>query len=712
MSTIIEINQCLHGYKEGHQLLASSSDDLSPQTRKNLLFQTDLSGSYVDDGFDVYITGYPLDEENLYAFSKTWYANEMKRPGCVWTHTLLISFSDIGKIPEFSGLIELFKRPLLNEYQFYSNVVRFDLSPLLKVVDNVIDEGVNRSNLLCALYENPENTVILISESSIKYEEATLKIWSDQWPRLRRRFTFCTGALGLKKTQEKEFDLQITPEQNSLVISRQSQAPYIVDTKEQKSNWLKVLYKTPKQSLRRFLWTYSSDITGERSNYIPLLRVYEILYSDKWKLSELCSIMLKYFPSLEDAKLLKKDIFSKNKNQSIEKQIIEFLLISRKINFVDLSLLNLEERLIDILTNETITFKEFLGIIKKADSNLITKKIWDKIPLENIDFVGLLNEHDDFINILVEKSPEFANNAAIWQLDYSLQSQVFNTLLNSQKDIDWNTIMISALSSRSAIVFDIINKFGNEAIYTIFNWLNSRQKSRKLWPELEKYLMLANESGFKKWLKFKEEDRLDTKIFDLIFKYWNMGKILDSGISAKAWIDVYKEIKASKFDYDFINISCLLLSIGLDNRVKHSDKLVAETFNNVYILAANSKIESKHWYLIPKEMEEEDDELYPFVNLFALFGFSSQKKKRQVPSWDYCEFLIRTVSNKFIKYSWPKQSFLDTTTSEIVFNRVIDYCLSTKKGITFLRELNHEIKNGKVKPHSFQKKLIYLDIPF
>src|SRR4051812_32249633 len=95
----IVIEQALHGYLNGHQLL-SSSKDFSIEEKKILLYQSDLSGSNVDDEFKTYITGYPMAKAGFYAFSKTWYANEMKRPGCVWTHTLLINFSDLGKIPE------------------------------------------------------------------------------------------------------------------------------------------------------------------------------------------------------------------------------------------------------------------------------------------------------------------------------------------------------------------------------------------------------------------------------------------------------------------------------------------------------------------------------------------------------------------------------------------------------------------------------------
>jgi len=98
-------------------LLLSSSVDLSVDARKALLFQSDLSGPTIYKGFETYLTGYQVPDSKYYAFAKTWYANEMPRPGCAWTHTLLIELVDVGKIVEFKSSMRFFKRPELNFYQ-------------------------------------------------------------------------------------------------------------------------------------------------------------------------------------------------------------------------------------------------------------------------------------------------------------------------------------------------------------------------------------------------------------------------------------------------------------------------------------------------------------------------------------------------------------------------------------------------------------------
>ena len=86
---IKRLHQTLHGYNCGHHLLASSIK-LSDKSMRKMEKMSDLSGNIMIEGFEQYYTGYYLADENYYVVACTWYASEMNRPGCVWTHSLLI----------------------------------------------------------------------------------------------------------------------------------------------------------------------------------------------------------------------------------------------------------------------------------------------------------------------------------------------------------------------------------------------------------------------------------------------------------------------------------------------------------------------------------------------------------------------------------------------------------------------------------------------
>ena len=104
------IQQTLHGYSDGHRLLAASCR--VPRDAESLmLILSDLSGPGGGDQFDPYLTGYPLESTGRYALAYTWPAPEMGRPGCVWTHTLLLGEELLADMNNPEEFLKLFRRP-------------------------------------------------------------------------------------------------------------------------------------------------------------------------------------------------------------------------------------------------------------------------------------------------------------------------------------------------------------------------------------------------------------------------------------------------------------------------------------------------------------------------------------------------------------------------------------------------------------------------
>ena len=102
----------LHGYRQGHNYLQGSIILSSSHDMDKIATLSDWSEYVGIDNRRDYITGYPLDESPYYVIAKTWYAEGMRRPGCVWTHSLLISKNDLGKIGDFRSLLSVFEAPV------------------------------------------------------------------------------------------------------------------------------------------------------------------------------------------------------------------------------------------------------------------------------------------------------------------------------------------------------------------------------------------------------------------------------------------------------------------------------------------------------------------------------------------------------------------------------------------------------------------------
>ena len=113
-SSPIHVAQALHGYRNGHELLATSHR-LSRDGSRILLELSDLSGPAArTHGFESYITGYPVPGEHLYAIARTWLATEGGRPGSVWTHTLLLTPEQLATI-DLVNVTKWFRRPTTTE---------------------------------------------------------------------------------------------------------------------------------------------------------------------------------------------------------------------------------------------------------------------------------------------------------------------------------------------------------------------------------------------------------------------------------------------------------------------------------------------------------------------------------------------------------------------------------------------------------------------
>jgi len=189
MSSIV-VHQALHGYNDGHRLI-SSSLPLDATDARLMLVMSDLSGPGVKPSSDGYLTGYPLEKSGRYVLARTWAAPEMPRPGCVWTHSLIIENADLAKIKSAQALLDAFIRPTVTGAgSFYGTPLT--MSPQLN------PNGIKRTErvefLLQALYSSPTQQVVAEAGDPFEDERVATAIWmqhsvsarSREWIDLRR----------------------------------------------------------------------------------------------------------------------------------------------------------------------------------------------------------------------------------------------------------------------------------------------------------------------------------------------------------------------------------------------------------------------------------------------------------------------------------------------------------------------------------------------
>jgi hypothetical protein len=287
------IDQALFGYSDGHRQIASSFR-LPPKDLYLLSSASDLaSGARLSEN-DSYLTGLPLPESRRYALFRTWAAPEMPRPGCVWSHTLLLDSRAIASFPAFSELLALFRRPIGRETSQYGE-------PLGLMSSGSAESAAVRliSPVIENYYAGKQATLSPDDEDPGEIERAILAVWSQQWPRLRSSFSFCTASLNERRRSESnEYDVQVasfgeppSPDQQSWVSFATA------DAAENKV--------TP---LRRFLWRYGRDLSNSRRHYKMLVELFERSIGADEITAEEASIVFHSLPDPSEGAVLKRDI--------------------------------------------------------------------------------------------------------------------------------------------------------------------------------------------------------------------------------------------------------------------------------------------------------------------------------------------------------------------------------------------------------------------
>lgn len=202
------IHQTVHGYRDGHRLL-SSSTPLPADASRALLVLSDLSGPSMQLGFEDYLTAYPLPGSDLFVFAKTWYASEMQRPGCVWTHSLLMSRELVSRFST-DQLLACLHRPRLEgvENSAISSIEVFDVARA-PVEEDWADRSVSAA-LLGAVFGQARPVLVPVDTAN-QLELPLRRIWDVLWPTAKSRFSFCTGALMPRTVAGNLMDVQAVP---------------------------------------------------------------------------------------------------------------------------------------------------------------------------------------------------------------------------------------------------------------------------------------------------------------------------------------------------------------------------------------------------------------------------------------------------------------------------------------------------------------------
>lgn len=197
------IDTQIHGYRQGHELLASSAS--LPKTDQAIVDRlSDIAGPLrPGEVFEPYLSTYPLPSGSHHVLARTWQDTAVPRAGCVKTFSLLIPRDDWAyaqSLMPFVGILDP---------EHFPNAAEILSVPASD--SDVLPPAppFQATELLEALFlEEPKPVAIFDAPMP---ELIAIRLLTALWSSLRSQFSLSTFALSPRKIEGRSFDLVFAP---------------------------------------------------------------------------------------------------------------------------------------------------------------------------------------------------------------------------------------------------------------------------------------------------------------------------------------------------------------------------------------------------------------------------------------------------------------------------------------------------------------------
>ncbi|WP_155697762.1 hypothetical protein [Leptospira borgpetersenii] len=663
VNPFIEIHQCIFGYNNGHRLLASSLN-LPSEIESELLIYSDLNpGTYLMNN-NGYWTGIPLHSLKQYALMRTWAAPEMSRPGCVWTHVLLIAFSDIARFEDLGVLKRLFQKPNTNlGFENYYKVLEIKEEDL-----STFDEdfnGLNQNRLLefiRVLYDGSSKFSFFgkINE----FESEIFRIWSQQWPALRREFSFRNAGGDNKLLSSAiKFDIQTFNEEYKEANSYENYDPTQIETAI-----ISDVVKGKPTTLRRFIWRYGADsIIGKRIFYL-LTEVYlQTISSENLKAEILLLKIAEYFRKPNECFILKSDLISVNKNPyslvpSIDPlESIKFLWQRTDLleGFQDMQIIPLIQWLWIERRDELMNLANFPEERVSRLGNLIIKEIVRLI--DPSEFFPLTVNYIELRKKIIILNPEFLD--VDYLIEISTEELLLYFDLNSSNNNLINRMLVRILPRENDfLAHALYEKYPKEVTAICLSFLNQQQGLT--WRACRTWLSVITRNT--SWFFSNAHLNILTSKTSIALIAQSLG--LENGevikIGPRPWIDILKNTQDELNGYlrDYLNLFLIVLS--LKNPQRGSEYLFEYAFESLHSRVLYNNLSYEEWNILSRNL--------PLPHWWQLLDLGYRLRVGLVDT--------------YVWSALDKGSFFKVVNNKALMKDLVEIALDSKKGKKYLKK--------------------------
>lgn len=657
------IHQALHGYTEGHRLIAASIQ-LPAGDAKTVLVLSDSSGGSDTSEDSGYLTGYPLREFGYFALARTWHAPEMSRPGCVWTHTLFVDFADLANLGSLEELLALFRRPAVKpSFPEYAESLVIEGGLERKVLEIGQEESTWCRQMLTALYEHPKDKIIA-APPRFDVEPLLLAIWSQQWPRLRRSFCFCTSTAMDRSGSQLQFDFQLLASRDRGAASRFPQSRNLAECEPTVEPWMddviSDLFKARNSSLRSFIHRVGSEIQTGRAAFSRLVKFHRLLIdadSQPEALDEAISASLSDF---SNALIVGQFMLVKRAAQHagrLSRDSHDFLL--QHLSELDNETLQFEAEKIGVATwiSSPLRFCKLLAGCKN-EVTIATRTLLI-LSLEQL-IEGFLKQSDvNIVAQILSYRPDLTEVPSFWKVEI-LDEPAF-AFLKKNRNCCPKAIAAMIACGEHRLAMKAFVLLDNQDVWNVLAPAMDRSVESELY-KLQNWLIasLLNLGGIATVLA---EGKIQTKKSLAMIVRVTQPESIPNDYGDDPWIFAMHGASGSLTHLDEVYLMSYLLARALSRRSRNPATLAVLTLDCVYFEAARNTIQSDAWNLLDSRLQH--------PKFWA--------------NWDRCDRLRSSLSKMFIEMDLSPRLFNKLTRDDNVFTELVRTARFTKEGRQYLK---------------------------
>lgn len=655
------IEQTLYGYNKGHGLLASSFP-VRPNNDSSLMsVLSDWTGFRNELGEDSYMTFYPLSNGEKYAFAKTWYADEMERPGCVWTHTLIVDLKDMDRNFDFRVLNDYFRRPQKDEYDFYQHKIEIDNfeTRYSNVVFSMFDD-TSLLVLYLLLLGNNKNLFIYMDKDQRAYVALCFYLLQYLPLDILKWVSMSTGSISRRKLGSEDFSIQFTDNITNISLSN---APWNGKiAKENFTNGLLYIFEQSKKENDTFpslIRLFREDIKDEKEKlfaFAMLMKELDTALNEKVggkEYANVLSLLEEYFPKQNEGIRLKSNFLSEKISSlyGTEEDYLFQIASLKNDSFLYPEETQFESRLMELDKDDHASYIDLItkiAALAHPNDTACKALLYAINNMEEQELLNLIDKEWEKLLPFLSSNDRFFESG-MW-LKFS--NDKFNTifLLFSQKLFDkfiyWDGLLNKAIDAETLVSEDVSKKIiekAKDAVSIIFEAANSGSH-HFVSPSLLQACLLKKQDIFI-WMNSQETINERVERF-LLYKIEPNDYDLKSNSSSvwKAFLNQDNENKNIDFYIYLYILAHNWHDVIAIEMLKHS-------FYHIYIALSKNQLDEKYWNRI---------------SCFTSISYFIDK-------WDKCKILSRGLVDYLKNASVDIRILKEFTPNKKINERLVRY---------------------------------------